>query len=186
MRRFVMVLLGFTLLLPRASDAAYKIYLKNGSVIAGAASYEKNGDEIMVQFGGGSIGVPAKDVLKIEQTDLPEKDLRSPATPEKQGESPSSPAVPTPGENQTTKQDELKNELESIDTELQSVQDKETQLTDTIKEKQEGRTKYKSFQLKNLEEELEPIRQELFATQQRKSELLQRKASVEDELRALR
>ncbi len=60
MKRFIIVLLGFTLLLPLAAEAAYKIYLKNGSVISGASSYEKEGDEIKLQIGGGSMSIPAK------------------------------------------------------------------------------------------------------------------------------
>ncbi|MGD1075749.1 MAG: hypothetical protein ABR903_06675 [Thermodesulfovibrionales bacterium] len=185
MRRFITVLFGFTLLLPCAADAAYKIYLKNGSVISGAASYEKNGDEIVVQFGGGSIGVPTKDVLKIEQTDVPEKDLRSTAPPGKKEEAPAPPPAPTSSSDQNAKADALRSELESVDNELNSVEQRETELNEAIKEKQAGRTKYKAFQLQNLEQELEPMRQELFATQQKKSDLLQRKASIEVELRTL-
>ena len=36
-----------------------------------------------------------------------------------------------------------------------------------------------------MEKEVEPLQQELFAIQQKKSELIQRKASIEGELKAL-
>ena len=48
------------------ADAAYKIYLKNGSVIKGVSHYEKTGGEIKFYFEGGAVGIPETDILKIE------------------------------------------------------------------------------------------------------------------------
>jgi prefoldin subunit 5 len=59
------------------SDAAYKIHLKNGSVITGVKYYEKSHGEVKVFFEGGMIGIPEKDILKIEETTEPVKDVRS-------------------------------------------------------------------------------------------------------------
>lgn len=59
------------------ADAAYKIYLKNGSVITGVKYYEKSHGEIKVFFEGGMIGIPEKDISKIEETTEPVKDVRS-------------------------------------------------------------------------------------------------------------
>jgi hypothetical protein len=72
------------LLLPVYSDAAYKIYLKNGSVISGVSSFEKKAGEVTVYFNGGSIGISEKDIVKIEETAAPERDFRSQEVPEKQ------------------------------------------------------------------------------------------------------
>lgn len=48
--------------------AAYRFVLKNGSVLDGISSYECAGREYRFQYGGGSIGIPKKDVLRIEKS----------------------------------------------------------------------------------------------------------------------
>src|SRR4030067_2307224 len=68
-------LLILFLLLPVSSEAAYTIYLKNGSEISGVYSYEKKGGEVIIYFGGGSMGIPEKDIVKIESTAAPENDF---------------------------------------------------------------------------------------------------------------
>ena len=63
------------------ADAAYKIYLKNGSVISGVSSYNKSEGEIKFYFEGGMIGIPEKDILKIESGKEPVKDMTAPEKP---------------------------------------------------------------------------------------------------------
>ncbi len=72
-----------------------------------------------------------------------------------------------------------------MDAELKSVEERETELTEAIKAKQGERTRYDTFQLKKVHEELAPMREELSSVQQRKSDLLQHKAELEGELKAL-
>lgn len=56
-------------LFPGASQAhaAYRLILKNGSVLEGIASYVHSGGELKFQYAGGTIGVPERDVLRIEK-----------------------------------------------------------------------------------------------------------------------
>src|SRR4030043_213672 len=117
------------LLLPASSEAAYKIYLKNGSVISGVHSYEKKGGEVTVYFSRGSMAVSEKDILKIVETE-------------------------------------------------------EARLVASINEKR-GKKYYNVIQLRQIEKETEPLQQELVSIQQKKADLIQRKASIEGELRAL-
>lgn len=49
------------------SFAAYDVYLKNGSVIRGVERYEKADGEMMLVLPAGSVGVPEKEILKIEK-----------------------------------------------------------------------------------------------------------------------
>ncbi|MDA8087516.1 MAG: hypothetical protein M0Z75_12530 [Nitrospiraceae bacterium] len=48
--------------------AAYRLILKNGSVLEGIGSYTRADGEIRFQYGGGTIGIPEKDVLRIEKS----------------------------------------------------------------------------------------------------------------------
>lgn len=74
------------------ADAAYKIYLKNGSVIKGVSHYEKSEGEIKFYFEGSMIGVPEHDVLKIESAEEPVKDVNpSGETPKKEEPSQAAP-----------------------------------------------------------------------------------------------
>ena len=63
---FCMLLFVTFIFSPLNADAAYKIYLKNGSVIKGVSHYEKTGGEIKFYFEGGAVGIPETDILKIE------------------------------------------------------------------------------------------------------------------------
>jgi hypothetical protein len=57
------------------ADAAYKIYLKNGSVMKGISHYTKAEGEVRFYFGGGIIGIPETEILKIESSDEPARDI---------------------------------------------------------------------------------------------------------------
>lgn len=48
------------------AEAAYKIYLKNGSVIS-AFSYEKIKGEVRLQLDSGVIGIPESEILRIKE-----------------------------------------------------------------------------------------------------------------------
>jgi len=174
------------LLLPVYSDAAYKIYLKNGSVISGVSSFEKKAGEVTVYFNGGSIGISEKDIVKIEETGAPERDFRSQEIPEKQ-EKPEEAVVPTqrPDADKSGRVGALRAQLEAITSEIKTAEEEEARLTASINAKRGQRFKYNIYQLRQMEKEVEPLQQELFAIQQKKSELIQRKASIEGELKAL-
>jgi len=179
-------LLILVLLLPAYSEAAYKIFLKNGSVISGVSSFEKKAGEVTIYFNGGSLGISEKDILKIEETGAPEKDFRSPEVPEKQ-EKPVEAATPAkePTEDKSGRVSALRTQLETITSEIKTVEEQEAKLVADINAKRGQRLKYNVYQLRQMEKEVEPLQQELFSIQQKKSELIQRKASMEGELRAL-
>jgi hypothetical protein len=152
----------FILLLSFPADAAYKVYLRNGSAISGVSSYEKRDGEVIIYFGGGSMGIPEKDILKIEDTEAPEKDFR-----------------------RTERTNVLRAELESTNSELKAVEEDEARVTKLINDRKGSRLTYNALQLRQLEADMAPLQQELSDLQVKKGGLLQRKASIEGELRSL-
>lgn len=175
---FLFVLLAFS----NFAEAAFNIYLKNGSIISGISSYESRNNEVILYIGGGSIGVNKEDILKIQETGGPERDIRI-----KEGEKEEVvPLSPTPPEEDTgLRIKRLQDELDSITTEIRKLEAEEGRLVSEINEKRGRRFKYNIYQLKQLEKEIEPLQQELFSVQQKKNELLERRSSIEGELRVL-
>jgi predicted RNase H-like nuclease (RuvC/YqgF family) len=170
-------------LLPLASEAAYKVYLKNGSVISGVKSYEKHDGEILILFEGGSIGVPQNDIQKIQETETPEQDFRFKQTPET-GTGKTDQGSPA-AEPQAAGRDSnaLRAELDSVNEELKTLDEDEARVKASINEKRGSRLRYTNVQLRQIEKEIEPLQQELNSIQQKKSNLTQRKAQLEGELR---
>jgi len=179
------LLLIFVLLLPFPADAAYKIYLRNGSVIAGVSSYEKKNGEVTVYFGGGSMGVSEKDILKIEEAGASEQDFRTPEVSGGQQEAP--PAAPTAAdtENKSARRDALQAQLESVNSEIQAVEEEEARIVKAINDRKGVRLTYNSLQLRQLESDLAPLQQELSNIQLKKGGLLQKKAAIESEMQGL-
>ncbi|MDP2755754.1 MAG: hypothetical protein Q8P40_15380 [Nitrospirota bacterium] len=175
------------LLLPASSEAAYKIYLKNGSVISGVRSYEKKGGEVTVYFSGGSMAISEKDILKIEGTETPEEDLQTKEQEkEEKQERPEDAVVPSqaPVDDKSARVNALMADLDAVNTEIRAVEAEEARLVASINEKR-GKKYYNVIQLRQIEKETEPLQQELVSIQQKKADLIQRKASIEGELRAL-
>lgn len=181
-------LLILIFLLPVSSDAAYTIYLKNGSEISGVNSYEKRSGEVVIYFGGGSMGIPEKDILKIESTEAPEKDFTTEQVTTPETEKPAPPAAPAEEPATTEKTDRanrLQAELDAINAELSTVEGNETNIKAALEEKTTSRQNWNPYQYRYLQQEVEPLQQELSTIQQRKGELLQRKAYIEGEMRSL-
>jgi hypothetical protein len=179
-------LLFFLILsLPVSSHASYKVYLRNGSVISGVNSYEKTNGEVNIIFGGGSVGIPEKDILKIEETETPEKDFRLKEIPGKQEEA--LPVSPSSAEmvDKSARLNALNAELDSVNSEIGAVEAEESRLVTELNQKRGRKGTYNYFQLKKLEQETDPLQQELFSVQQKKTELIQRKASLENEIKAM-
>ena len=175
-------LVFFLVLLPLASEAAYKVYLKNGSVISGVQSYEKRDGEILIHFEGGSIGVPQNDIRKIQETETPEQDFRF-----KQASGPGTgqtdqgaPAPEPPAARRDSSS--LRAELDSVNEELKTLDEDEARVKASINEKRGSRLRYTNVQLRQIEKEIEPLQQELTSIQQKKSTLTQRKAQLEGEV----
>jgi len=175
------------LLLPAYSEAAYKIYLTNGSVITGVGSYEKRDGELILYVGGGSFGIPEGDILKIEETGAPEKDFRAKEVPEA-GEMKTLPYEEPAVAEKRARIKELRADLQAINAELKTVEEDEASLAASLEEKKMAsrqRARYNIFQLRQLDREIGALQEELFTIQKKKGELLQRKAFIEGELRAL-
>ena len=176
------------LLLPASSEAAYKIYLKNGSVISGVSSYEKKGGEVTVYFSVGSMAISEKDILKIEGTETLEEDSRTKEAQEKPEkiEKPEDAVAPSqaPVDNKSARVNALMADLDAVSTDIRDAEAEEARLVASINEKR-GKKYYNVIQLRQIEKETEPLQQELVSIQQKKADLIQRKASIEGKLRAL-
>ena len=179
------IILFLFLVLSSPSFAAYNIYLRNGSVITGVSSYEKADGEVNIIFKGGSLGIPSGDILKIEETGTAEKDFRLQEVPGKQEDiPPAASSVPSETAEKSSRLNELNTEIEKVNSEIRGSEAEEARLVAEINQKR-GKKTYNYFQLRKLEQETEPLQQDLFAIQQKKKDLLQRKASLENETKAL-
>ncbi|HWR58676.1 MAG TPA: hypothetical protein VN328_07300, partial [Thermodesulfovibrionales bacterium] len=182
---FRIFLLILALLIPVVSEATYKIYLKNGSVISGVSSYEKKNGDVDILFKGGSIGIPENDILRIEETGAPEKDFRSNEAPATQETAPPV-AAPAPGTvDKSARAAALKNDLDSVNAELGAAEADEARLVKAVNDRKSVRLSYNTQQLRQLESDIAPLQQQLSETQFRKGALMQRKATIEAELRTL-
>lgn len=170
------------LLLPAHSEAAYKIYLKNGSTITGASSYDKKGGEYIINFEGGSVGISEADVVKIEETEAPVKEFNPEETQKTEGEK-MAPAEAPASADKDTNISALRTELENIDSELKTLEDKEEKIRASIDEKRSEKLRWNPYQRHLLDKEVEPLQNDLSTIQERKTELLQRRAYIEGRLR---
>lgn len=189
------------LLIPVCAAAEYKIYLKNGSVISEVRSYEKMNGDVILYFGAGSMTISQKDILKIGGTEPVEKETqktdvtdiqqrqerteRAPDQSQPRTQSQEQPRTQEPGNDKSNKIDALRTELQSVISEIKAAEEQEAGLVTTINQKTGRRFSYNLIQIKQLEKEVEPLKQQLYAVQQKKAELVQRKSSIESELRLL-
>jgi uncharacterized protein (UPF0335 family) len=169
--------------MPAYSEAAYKVYLKNGSVIPDVISFNEGQDEVVIYFSTGSMTLFRKDVVKIQESEAPVKDFIRGETPEPL-QVPHSTDIPTPPDETGSRMNVLQNDLDYMISEIRALEEEETRLVTQINEKS-SRKVYNTYQLRQLENEIEPLRQELSNIQQKKGEILKRRDSLVDELRTL-
>ncbi|MCX5717720.1 MAG: hypothetical protein NTW44_05300 [Nitrospirae bacterium] len=145
------------------ADAAYKIYLKNGSVIKGVSHYEKSGREIKFYFEDGAVGIPETDILKIETSKEPlDKEKAKPSVTEKSVE-------PTKIERPEEKPAEIP------DVKKQA---------DDAEDKKDNEIAQKEAELKKIEQELKRAKYNELIRQRR--ELERQRAILIEELKLLR
>jgi hypothetical protein len=197
------------LLIPVYAAAEYKIYLKNGSVISEVRSYEEINGDVIVYFGTGSMTISQKDILKIggtepaeketqktDVTDIQQRQERTERAPDQsqsrtqsqeqpRTQSQEQPRTQEPGNDKSNQINALRTELQSVISEIKAAEEQEAGLVTTINQKTGRRFSYNLIQIKQLEKEVEPLKQQLYAVQQKKAELVQRKSSIESELRLL-
>ena len=178
------VIFFLILLLPISVNAAYKIYLKDGSVISGVEFYEKKDTDVALYFNDGSMWVPDRDIIKIEETEsveryvLPEQEE---ATQEFITITPSE----EPASDQIARMETLRADVEALNEEIRAVNLEESRLVILINEKRSEKTIWNQYQFKQIEDELKPLAEELRAVQQKKIELIERKGSLESEISQL-
>ena len=107
-------------------------------------------------------------------------EFRSKDTPEKEGEK-MAPAEADKG----AKTSALRTELENIDSELKALEDREEKIRASIDEKRSEKLRWNPYQRHLLDKEMEPLQNEVSTIQERKTELLQRKAYIEGQLRTM-
>ena len=187
------LILFLILLLPVYSEAAYRIILNNGSTIDGVKTYSESGNDVTLYIDTGSMSISKKDILRIEGTEEPlteeDQQKEQPAeqtqpAQDQQGGTETSPSEPT-GDSRQIKLNQLNNDLNSINAELKSTQERESSLVKEINEKS-GKKFYNVIQLREMEKEVNPLKQELAEVQQRKAQLVQKKSAVENEIRGMR
>jgi len=192
---FVLLLI---LLLPAYSAAAYKVILHNGATIDGVKTYNETGDDVNLYFDTGSMSILKKDILRIEGTEAPgkeddqqedqpalEKEPQQGTQPPQDQQGGADPGSSKPADDgKQIKFKQLNNDLNSINSELKTVQERESSLVKEINDKS-GQKFYNAIQLRQLENEVNPLKEELAKVQQRKDQLFQKKLSVENEIRAL-
>ena len=178
--------------------AEYKFYLKNGSQMTGKG-YETKGNEIIIQLDNGHLGIPLSDVLKIEETAT---SFKAPSegtihTPAKEGvEVPVSSVgqeiragegiqEKAPSSDNTARLYELRDELNALDSDINALEEEEKRTQQSIDTMSKRRFKYNRIQMMQLQNDLEPLQQQLYSTQQKKGELLQRKAYLQGEINSL-
>jgi TolA-binding protein len=79
----------------------------------------------------------------------------------------------------------LKAQIETVDAEIKATEDEEVNLVQRINDRKNVRLTYNSLQLRQLESDLAPLRQQLSDVQMKKGALLQKKADLESQLNAL-
>lgn len=176
-------------LLASAADAAYRIYLKNGSTIKGVSHYEKSEGEIKFYFEGGMIGIPEADILKIESGKGPVKDFK-PAEELKEGKT-KTPEPETRGDvpdsDRAKEASDIKTQPAEADKKNQEISGKESELR-----RVEGELLTTRARIQNLfgksssgtisDEERSMLQQNMM----RKRKLEAEKKRLEDELKKLR
>ena len=188
MKRIVFYIL-LLLVVPLAAQADYTFYLKNGSEISDIKTYSEQGGEVTVYFGTGSMIIPKQDILRIGGSESAEEnaggevisDAQEPR--EKQGEKRSS--SESTKDEKSAQRDVLQKEYDSLTDELRAAEQREMNLVTTINEKIGADKSYNTIQRKQLERELEPLHTELSAVQNKKTELMKKRYSLEDQLRSL-
>jgi septal ring factor EnvC (AmiA/AmiB activator) len=79
----------------------------------------------------------------------------------------------------------LKAQIESVDAEIKATETEEADLVQRINDRKNVRLSYNSLQLRQLESDLAPLRQQLSDVQMKKGALLQKKADLEAQLKVL-
>lgn len=177
-------------LLTSSADAAYKIYLKNGSTIKGVNRYEKSEGEIKFYFEGGMVGIPEADILRIESSKEPIKDIKpteiKPAEELKEGKTkPPEPETreDVPRSDRANETSDIKTQPAEPDKKNQEIARKESEIRRVEGELLTTRARIQNLYI-NASSDAE--RSMLQQNMMRKRKLEDEKKRLEEELKALR
>jgi hypothetical protein len=191
----IMIMSLMILLLPAGVSADYTIYLVSGSRISGITSIQDKGDMITVYLQEGLMNIQRSEVLAIEEQEMPaDEEIRESGTEspgertiqgrEEQTEKASAQEIRTTDDN-TGKINVLRAEFDSVTAEIRDIESKEAKLVSLINDKSGSRQVYNQYQLRQLENDLMPYRQDLRDIQHTKIELLDRRNALADQIRDL-
>jgi hypothetical protein len=166
------------------ADAAYKIYLKNGSVIKGVSHYEKTGGEIKFYFEGGTVGIPETDILRIETGREPlNEEKTKPSVTEKSVEPPK---VELP-EEKPAEMPDVKKQADDGDKKSDEITRKEAELKSIEEDLQRTNIRVQNLFMRSTQGTITtPERSMLQQNMVKKRKLEDDKKRVEEELKALR
>lgn len=147
MKRAVFILVFVFSLYSAVSEAAYRVHLKNGSVIVGVTHIERANGEVILYFHGGTVGIPDGDILKIEEytsiekkppVEAPSVETDLPPAPFAAPPSPAAPPAPAPSPEAKKAEAEkiasLKKKLDEINREIEAINAMEQGLSDMKEE----------------------------------------------------
>jgi hypothetical protein len=179
------ILLILILLLPIPTESAYKIYLKDGSVISGVEYYEKEGSDVGLFFEDGAMQVSEEDILKIEG----KESVGSYIPPEDTQEITDDTSVTAPREasdrtENIAKLRAIQADVDALNEEIRKVNIEEARLVTVINDINSKPT-WNQYQVLAIEQEVKPYAEELRAVQQKKIELLEKKGTLETEISEL-
>lgn len=170
---------------PAVSDAAYKIYLQNGSVITGVKSYEKSSGEIKVFFEGDMITVPEDDVIEIEADSMPVKDIRGKEKAPEQIEEAGQPVNLSPAADVDVRIASLRKQIEDINKKISDIEKKEGELKEMGDELKRGKYKELIGKKRRLKKDKDKLEEELRPLLEEKKMLIEERRMIEDEIRQL-
>ncbi len=182
----LMFSLFFIFLLTAVTEADYKVYLKNGSIISGIISYQEIGNDLILYLDSGSMNISKKDVKKIEETAT---SFKYKGTEDEMPMDVKEDVVGTSEgkliDDKVAQWNKLKAERDSVISEIRSLEEQEAKLASLINKKREEKEVYNVYQLRQLENEINPLRMEISDVQNKKATLIQRLKAIEEELKGL-
>ncbi len=185
------------LFIPSFIFADYTVIMKNGTELTGIKSYSEKGDEVYLYLDTGYMIFPKKDIAGIEGTEANENEESEIKTDSEKAESQDAgfpqraPVIQETSKKKTeeieeVKRNEMVNEYKNIMSDIRALEARENSLVNQINEKAGKRFSYNTIQLKQLEKEIEPLNNELKEVRQKKSELVERKRNIENELQEIK
>ncbi|MFZ6017463.1 MAG: excinuclease ABC subunit UvrC [Nitrospirota bacterium] len=178
-------LISYFLLFASTSDAAYKIYLQNGSVITGVKSYEKSHGEIRFFFEGGMIAIQEGDVVRIEEDLMYAKDIKGKEKAPEQIEEAGQPVDLSPAADVDVRIASLRKQIEEINKKISNIERKEGELKEMEDELKRGKYKELIGKKRRLKKDKDKLEEELRPLLEEKKMLIEERRMIEDEIRGL-